>query len=301
MRSLYYIYCKEISNDNDTLPEKRLVVKKSRCSDRCLRLTTGITSLTINPPYLKAYDEGNCVLRINMKFCSKVLPAYPDIISLEDLAILFPATTSIILYMNKHFEYAELSCFRHLSHLNHIGESQKNINGIEYLTSLDKLFLRLKKSDDTKINLCHLNNLSLKKLALSDGKFILDNLFLPTLQSFSTVRTEIRMHNCILPEINNIWICESQIEIRNPVIPKIRDFSLIYCDVRSFEGNIDTPVLEKIVIGIDIYALLKCFRLNDLCTVKLLHGVNNREGYCQDVERFKSMFPNVQIETNEPE
>jgi hypothetical protein len=184
------------------------------------------------------------------------LAAYPDHITIEDLHILF-LNCSYISFISL-IDPSELAIFHNLRKLKLI-TCQKNLNGIEFLSSLEDLsiisypvslppypFEDLTPSPLE--NLTQLNLLNLKKLVLSlQGIEDLGSLNFETLEILRLDCKYLKTLKGIkLPNLKNIFISVSQYQLLSSFnLPTGCTISLTYC-----AGNHLSADICEIVKGI---------------------------------------------------
>jgi hypothetical protein len=138
-----------------------------------VNLSTGeiVTHRYELPKPINSFNDQECRI-LNSRSREGYVNAYPNYITMEEIQILFPNCTA--LELRSPVDLSELSGFFKLQNLILRSSDQKNINGIEFLSSLQYLLLDLKvKSTPPHFpptllkDLSLLNSLDLKYLSIN--------------------------------------------------------------------------------------------------------------------------------------
>jgi hypothetical protein len=138
------------------------------------------------PRPINSFYDQECRIFINPRLRGGYVNAYPNHITMEELHILFPKCNFI--RSEYPIDPCELFVFRDLQELGLESIDQENINGIEFLSSLERLSLGpIFRVTDVRPclikDLSHLNSLPLKSLVIeSDSIEDLGYLNIETLE-----------------------------------------------------------------------------------------------------------------------
>lgn len=138
------------------------------------------TSYSFTVPIKEPYTEEECRIQLHGSVPGSV---YPNYLTVQEIALLFPRCTNILFWKTCHVNLIELASLTGLKNLCLQSCSQKDLNGIEYLSSLEFLHLEF---DLSKVNLALLAQLPLKNLHLRCPKLqSLSNLEVRGLESLT--------------------------------------------------------------------------------------------------------------------
>jgi hypothetical protein len=212
-----------------------------------------------------------------------LLSAYPHVINLDELKIMFPNCSFINMgNSRKLFEMSELGKFPNLRSLNFYSLVQTNLNGIEFLDSLQELVLgRHYKGifndvehcdsifevfdppigDKVRIGLSQLNLLKLLKLAVNRKMMNMENLNIETLEEL-----------------------DLQLDYQHK---KLDNFGTL--------TNISLPNLKLLKLNVAQHNRLSEFNVPDECRIHLT-TTRDLEKFTEILETARKNIPNAIIE-----
>jgi hypothetical protein len=246
--------------------EKTLVLEKMFHDPYNNTLEQEVLHFSTKIPITKAYDTEPCVLILIYEH-QNLLIAYPQYISIEEMAVLFPRCWSLFLKSPEPIDFSDFSMFHNLTNLN-ITSPQSNLNGIEFLSSLVSFTL----SDFLSIDLCQLNGLQLKKLDIYDKN----------LGNAKNGIENLSMRHLELLELEELEIGCSNVYIENVTLPKLRTFQII-CNNLTIKDHIELLNLESLVFDSKFYPFLKYFLITNKCYVGLFFDDDDDESIVKDI------------------
>jgi hypothetical protein len=271
METTYSIYYDPSFND----PGKKLLIFKKSSPELDIRLISRDTRLipselihfSTEIPIREPYDQYMCELNLKSygECPANLSSAYPQYISIEEVAILFPRCRKLLLELEETIDFSSLSMFHNLTDLS-VNSMQSNINGIEYLTNLTHLNLIRFMT----IDMCQLSCLQLKRLAVD--------------------ALHISMRYIELAELVVLEVLCDNIFIENVKLPKLQSFDLD-CDSMIVEGNIDMPNLESLSINSKLVSFLGHFLITNKCSIELCFYNDDKNHVGDIIKRARKLVP----------
>jgi hypothetical protein len=171
----------------------------------------------------------------------KLLSAYPEYIGPEDLRKIFPNCCSIFINYADQIELDSFAIFPNLQRLGINSAVRENLNGVEFLSSLQELELYGKYGSTKHIDLSLLNLLRLERLFLRiEGKTCIRNLNIESLKKLETHMCRIdNLENIVLPNLTTLRMSYSHHGLLSTF--KIPDGCKIYFNYPS-DPEVDASV-----------------------------------------------------------